>query len=291
MGPKILSHRQGGITSKYKEDNVFDQQLAHKAAENLKRLREKKPLIHNITNFVVMNSTANALLACGASPVMAHAQEEVEEMVSFAGALVLNIGTLTPYWIDSMLKAGKRANELNTPIVLDPVGSGATRLRTDSAKRLIDELSINVVRGNASEVLSLAQEGSRTKGVDSIHSVDDAADAALTLSRELNTTLAITGAVDLITDGKKIHRVSNGHELMGYVTGTGCTATVVIGAFLAVDNNPLTATTTALAYFGLAGEKAASTASAPGSFQVGLLDALYAIDEKQMVEGAKIQIS
>lgn len=269
---------------------MFDQQLAHKAAENLKRLREKKPLIHNITNYVVMNYTANALLACGASPVMAHAQEEVEEMVSLAGALVLNIGTLTPYWIDSMLKAGKRANELNTPIILDPVGSGATKLRTDSAKRLIDELSVSVVRGNASEVLSLAREGSRTKGVDSIHSVDDAAEAALTLSRELNTTLAITGAVDLVTDGKDIHRVSNGHELMGYVTGTGCTATVVIGAFLAVDQNALTATTTGLAYFGLAGEKAASKVSTPGSFQVGLLDALYSIDEKQMQEGAKIQI-
>lgn len=269
---------------------MFDQQLAQKAAENLKHLREKKPLIHNITNFVVMNFTANALLACGASPVMAHAQEEVEEMVSFAGSLVLNIGTLTPYWIDSMLKAGKKANELKVPIILDPVGSGATKLRTASAKRILDEISISVVRGNASEVLSLAHEGSRTKGVDSIHSVDDAADAARTLSRELNTTLAITGAVDLITDGQEVHRVSNGHELMGYVTGTGCAATVIIGAFLAVDNNPLKATTTALAYFGLAGEKAASKASAPGSFQVGLLDALYSIEEKQMQEGAKIQI-
>lgn len=267
-----------------------NQDLAKKAAENLKLLREKKPLVHNITNFVVMNTTANALLACGASPVMAHAQEEVEEMVSFAAALVLNIGTLTPYWIDAMLKAGKRANALNTPIVLDPVGSGATKLRTDSARRLIDELSISVVRGNASEVLSLAHQGSRTKGVDAIHSVDDAADAALTLSRELSTTLAITGAVDLITDGKEIHRVLNGHELMGYVTGTGCAATVIIGAFLAVDDNPLTAATTALAYFGLAGEKAASSSSAPGSFQVGLLDALYSLDEKQVLEGARIQI-
>jgi hydroxyethylthiazole kinase len=269
---------------------VFDQSLARIAAENLKLIREKKPLIHNITNYVVMNTTANALLACGASPVMAHAQEEVEEMVSFAGALVLNIGTLTPYWVESMLTAGKRANELKIPIVLDPVGSGATKLRTNSAKRLIEELSISVVRGNASEVLSLAHEGSRTKGVDSIHSVDDAADAALTLARELSTTLAITGSVDLVTDGTDIYRVSNGHELMGYVTGTGCTATVIIGAFLAVDNNPLTATTTALAYFGLAGEKSASEASAPGSFQVGLLDALYSIDEKKMQEGAKIQI-
>jgi len=268
---------------------MFDLKLAQKAGENLKNLRGKKPLIHNITNYVVMNYTANALLACGASPVMAHAAEEVEEMVSFAGALVLNIGTLTPYWVDSMIKAGKKANQLNIPIILDPVGSGATKLRTDSAKRLIDELSIGVVRGNASEVLSLAHEGSKTKGVDSIHSVDEAADAALILAKELNTTLAITGPVDLITDGERITRVSNGHELMGYVTGTGCTATVIIGAFLAVDSDPLSATTTALAYFGLAGEKAAIQAQAPGAFQVAMLDALYTIDKKQLMNGARIQ--
>lgn len=267
---------------------MFDQRLARKAAENLRLLRQKKPLIHNITNFVVMNYTANALLACGASPVMAHAQEEVEEMASFAGALVLNIGTLTPYWVESMLKAGKRANELKVPIILDPVGSGATKLRTDSAKRLIDELKISVVRGNASEVLSLAHAGSRTKGVDSVHSVDEAVDAALILAKELNTTLAITGAVDVITDGGRTLRVYNGHELMRFVTGTGCTATVVIGAFLAVDPDPVEAAATALACFGLAGEKAAENAQAPGTFMIALLDALYTIDEKQMEEGAKI---
>jgi hydroxyethylthiazole kinase len=288
MGVNNLSLRLDGIILKNREINMFDQNLAHKAAENLKNLRQKKPLIHNITNYVVMNYTANALLASGASPVMAHSSEEVEEMASFAGALVLNIGTLTLYWIDSMLKAGKRANELKVPIILDPVGSGATRLRTESAKRLIDELSIHVVRGNASEVLSLAHEGSRTKGVDSIHSVDDAADAALILAKELNTTLAITGKVDLITDGERIYRVSNGHELMGYVTGTGCTATVIIGAFLAVDPDPVSATTTGLAYFGLAGEKAAAQAQAPGSFMIAMLDSLYTIDEKEMEKGAKI---
>lgn len=290
MGPSDGSFRWGGIISLNKEEKLFDQELARKAGINLKTLREKKPLIHNITNFVVMNYTANALLACGASPVMAHAQEEVEEMVSFAGALVLNIGTLTPYWIESMLKAGKRANELNIPIILDPVGSGATKLRTDSAKRLLDNLSISVVRGNASEVLSLAHKGSRTKGVDSIHSVDDAADSALILAQELNTTLAITGPVDLVTDGKRIFRVFNGHELMGFVTGTGCTATVIIGAFLAVDRDAANATAAALAYFGLAGEKAALKEKTPGSFQIALLDSLYRIDRKQLEEGAKIQI-
>jgi hydroxyethylthiazole kinase len=269
---------------------MFDQQLAQRAADNLRKVREKKPLIHNITNYVVMNYTANALLACGASPVMAHAAEEVEEMVSLAGALVLNIGTLTPRWVEAMLRAGRKANALKVPIVLDPVGSGATRLRTESSKRLTRELSVQVVRGNASEVLSLAKEGARTKGVDSVHSVEEAQDAAIALAGELKTTLAITGRVDLITDGKRICRVHNGHEMMGRVTGTGCTATAMIGAFLAVDRDPVEATTTALAYFGLAGERAATHTNSPGTYQVSLLDALFSIDETELRKGARIEV-
>jgi hydroxyethylthiazole kinase len=263
--------------------------LSEKAAENLMALREKKPLIHNITNYVVMNYTANALLAMGASPVMAHAQNEVEDMVAFAGALVLNIGTLTDDWISSMIKAGKKASRLNTPIVLDPVGSGATPLRTNSARNIISQTKITVIRGNASEILSLRDENSKTKGVDSIHSVDEAAEAARNLADELHTKLAITGPVDLITDGTRVLRVSNGHPLMGYVTGTGCTATATIGAFLAVDNDPLSATATALAYFGLAGEVAAETASAPGTFMIQMLDALYTITPKELRERCQIQ--
>jgi hydroxyethylthiazole kinase len=271
---------------------MFDPDMARKAAENLRRVRERKPLVHNITNYVVMNYTANALLACGASPVMAHAAEEVEEMVSLAGALVLNIGTLSPPWIEAMRKAGKRANELHVPVILDPVGAGATRLRTDSAKRLIEELSIQVIRGNASEILSLVGEksASRTKGVDSVHTVDQVRETAMALAGELRTTLAITGAVDLITDGKRTCRVMNGHEMMSHVTGTGCTATVMIGAFLAVDPNPLEAATTGLSYFGLAGEKAATKALNPGSFQIALLDALYDMKEEELRAGAKIEV-
>jgi len=263
--------------------------LSEKAAENLMALREKKPLIHNITNYVVMNYTANALLAMGASPVMAHAQNEVEDMVAFAGALVLNIGTLTDDWISSMIKAGKKASQLGTPIVLDPVGSGATPLRTNSARNIISQTKIKVIRGNASEILSLRDENSKTKGVDSIHSVDEAAEAARNLADELHTTLAITGPVDLITDGTRVLRVSNGHPLMGYVTGTGCTATATIGAFLAVDSDPLSATATALSYFGLAGEVAAETASAPGTFMIQMLDALYTITPERLKQGCKIQ--
>jgi hydroxyethylthiazole kinase len=279
------------ITTEGRKKRMFNDDMARKAAENLKRVREKRPLVHNITNYVVMNYTANALLACGASPVMAHAVEEVEEMVSLAGALVLNIGTLSLPWIEAMLKAGKRANRLHVPVILDPVGAGATRLRTDSARRLIGEVSIQVIRGNASEILSLAGEksGARTKGVDSVHTVEQVAETAGILAKELRSTLAITGAVDLITDGERVCRVMNGHEMMSRVTGTGCTATVMIGAFLAVCPDPLEAATTGLSYFGLAGEKAAAKALSPGSFQIALLDALYGMKEEELRAGAKIE--
>lgn len=263
---------------------------AQRAARNLTALRAKKPLIHNITNFVVMNYTANALLAMGASPVMAHAPNEVEEMVGLAGALVLNIGTLTEEWIDSMLMAGRAAAARRLPIVLDPVGSGATALRTRSARRIISDVRPTVIRGNASEVLSLRNAASKTKGVEAMHSVDDAARTASALARELNAVVAITGPVDLVTDGRRMARVANGHFLMGCVTGTGCTATAAIGAFMAVDTDPMSAAATALAYFGLAGEVAARTAAAPGSFMIGMLDALYTISPEQLQEGCRIEI-
>ena len=263
--------------------------LPSKAAENLDAVRKNKPHIHNITNYVVMNYTANALLAMGASPVMAHAPNEVEQMVSFAGALVLNIGTLDDDWIDSMIMAGKKATALKTPIILDPVGSGATSLRTNSAKKIINETDIHVIRGNASEILSLKNSDSKTKGVDSIHSVEDAGDTAKILAKELETTLAITGSVDLVTDGERTVYISNGHPLMACITGTGCTATAVTGAFLAVDNDPFSAAVTALAYFGLAGEIAGEKAQAPGSFMINLLDALYLITPEKLQSGCRIE--
>ncbi len=265
----------------------MEKKLSEHAARNLAAVRDKKPLVHNITNYVVMNYTANALLATGASPVMAHAENEVEEMVSFAGSLVLNIGTLSDDWIASMIKAGKKASELGTPVILDPVGSGATSLRTASAKKIIEQVKVRVIRGNPSEILSLRHSDSKTKGVDSIHSVADAADTAKTLAEELNTTLAITGPVDLITDGGQVVRVSNGHPLMARITGTGCTATAIIAAFLAVDEDAVRATATALAFFGLAGEVAGRKASAPGSFMIELLNALYTVTPEELEAGCK----
>ncbi len=263
--------------------------LSERAALNLIKVRDKKPLIHNITNYVVMNFTANAILAMGASPVMAHAENEVEEMVSLAGALVLNIGTLTDERVSTMIIAGKKASELGIPVILDPVGAGATALRTDSAKKIIRDVNIRVIRGNASEILALSHSDTKTGGVDSVHSVSEAAETAKRLAGELNTTLAITGPVDLVTDGNRIIHVSNGDPLMGCITGTGCAATAIIGAFLAVDNDPLNASVTALAYFGLAGEKASQKAKAPGSFMIALLDSLYTITPEELEAGCKIQ--
>lgn len=262
---------------------------AVRAAENLENVRGGQPLVHNVTNFVVMNFTANVLLAVGASPVMAHAPNEVEEMVAHAKALVLNIGTLDDAWIVAMLKAGKKASELGVPIVLDPVGAGATKLRTDAARRILAETKVALVRGNASEILALGGGAAKTKGVDAADSVDAAAERAGALARELGAPVAITGPVDYVTDGRRVARVANGHPLMGRVTGTGCGATAVVAAFAGVDPDPVAAAATALAYYGLAGEYAADGAAGPGSFAVRFLDALHGLTLDEVRHGARIQ--
>lgn len=263
--------------------------MATQAGLDLARLRQLKPLVHNITNLVVMNFTANALLAAGASPVMAHAHEEVEEMVALAGALVLNIGTLTPHWVQSMEIAARKANELGIPVILDPVGAGATRLRTQSVLRLLQQVWISVVRGNASEVLSLAKSGGGTKGVDSIHGVDEAVEAAGLLARELGTVIAITGARDLVTDGHRLWRVANGDAMMGCITGMGCAATAMMGAFLAVQSDPVMAAVGGLCFLGLAGQRTALSSRGPGSFQAAFLDELMALSPEELSAGALIQ--
>src|SRR5512146_1126049 len=185
------------------------------SAELLSRVRQRKPLIHHITNFVVMNETANITLCAAASPVMAHATEEVAEKVAAAGALVLNIGTLTPEQVESMLIAGRRANELNVPIVLDPVGAGATRLRTESARRLLSELKIAIIRGNLAELATLAGFAAKITGVDSHETGTDPETVARTLAQKNHCVAAITGAVDVVSDGTRLARVPNGHLMMG----------------------------------------------------------------------------
>lgn len=263
--------------------------LSAKAAENLAALRETKPLIHNITNMVVMNETANALLCIGALPVMAHALPEVEAMVAYAGALVLNIGTLTDELVDAMVLAGRKANELGVPIVLDPVGAGATKLRTDSCKRLLDELKVAIVRGNSAEVAILAGLEGEIKGVESMGAGAENAEVAAVFAGRYGCVAAITGVVDTVADGERVYQISNGHELMGKVTGTGCMSTTMVAAFAAVEKDQAFAAAAALAAFGLAGEKAAAGAKGPGSFHVALYDELAALTPEALRAGARIR--
>lgn len=250
--------------------------------QDIQRIRAEAPLVLNITNYVVMNTTANALLALGASPVMAHAREEVEEMVALARALVINIGTLSAPWIEAMHMAGRVANRSNIPIVLDPVGSGATGFRTATARTLIEALRPSVIRGNASEIRSLIRSVSGTKGVDSQASPDEVLDDAQALALAADCVVSVSGAVDLIVASDRILRVTNGHPMMTRVTGMGCTASAVTGAFLAVNPSPVQAAVHAMALMGMAGEMAGERSSGPGSFQMNFLDALYNISQSDI---------
>ncbi len=268
-----------------------DIQYSQLASENLRTLRATAPLVHNITNYVVMNFSANVLLALGASPIMAHAKEEMEEMASIAGAVVLNIGTLSTPWIESMVLAGKTASALGKPVVLDPVGAGASKMRTQAALRIIDEAGVSVIRGNASEILALRQAGAKTKGVDSMHGVDEAAEVARDLAVSNQCVVAVTGEVDMVTDGKKTLHIANGHSMMRLVTGMGCSASSVMGAFLAVEKDRLAASAAALACFGLAGERAAEKAQAPGTFGVAFIDSLYELAPDTLAVKAAIRIA
>jgi len=262
--------------------------LKERIAELRERVRQQRPLLHHITNFVVMNDTANVTLHIGGLPVMAHAREEVAEMVSAAGALVLNPGTLTPEWVESMLVAGHRANELGIPIILDPVGAGATTLRTESNRRLLEELRIAVVRGNSGEIGALTGMGGVVKGVETVVEVEDPVGVAKTLARRHEITVAITGPRDIITDGSRVFGVDNGHPMLKTITGTGCAATTMIAAFAAVEHDFALATTAGLACFGLAAELAAVDARGPASFKVALFDAIYNLSREQILAGAKV---
>jgi hydroxyethylthiazole kinase len=247
--------------------------------DSLRRLRETRPLVHQITNYVVMNETANATLALGALPVMAHAREEVEEMVRLAGALVLNIGTLSPSWVDAMLLAGRAANEAGVPVVLDPVGAGATTYRTETAKRILDEVDVAVLRGNAGEVATLVGVDAEVRGVESIDTGADPAELAREAGRRLGLVASVTGPTDHVSDGETTIAIRNGHALLASITGTGCMSTAMTGCFLAVNrDDPLNAAAEALVAFGVAGEDAAREANGPGSFHVALYDALAALD-------------
>lgn len=247
----------------------------------LSAIRQRQPLVHNITNLVVMNTTANALLALGASPAMIHSSDEVEDFVAISQALVVNIGTLYSEQIAACKLAAIKAKAVGVPWVLDPVGAGATPYRRAAASALV-RLGPNVIRGNGSEIITLAEGTGQGKGVDSAHGSEVALGAARRLAVASGAVVAITGAIDYVTDGQRTVAIENGHPLMARVTGLGCSATAVIGAFLAVESEGFAAAVAGLAMFGVAGEIAAERAAGPGSLQMVLLDVLYALDEKTL---------
>ena len=254
----------------------------------LQKLREQAPVIHNITNFVVMNTTANALLAVGASPVMAHAAEEVADMVGIASALVINIGTLSKHWVDAMFVAVQSAAKRGIPIVLDPVGAGATPYRTRTVLALMEAARFTVVRGNASEILAIHGAHGGTKGVDSTAAAQDAVQAARAIHERFGATVCISGKTDFVVGSQGVLSIHNGHPMMTRVTGLGCTASALCGAFLAVTPDPSQATAQAMAVMGIAGELAAERSEGPGSLQVNFLDALYKLSEADILRRLRL---
>lgn len=257
---------------------------------DVEKIREQAPLIHNITNYVVMNPTANALLALGASPVMAHAREEMEEMTSIAGALVLNIGTLSAPWIAAMRIAAATAASRKIPVVLDPVGAGATRMRTDTALELLDIAPVAVIRGNASEIMALHIAEVGAKGVDSQHSSEAALDAARALALKYRCTVSVSGETDFIVQGHKIAKVLNGNALMTRVTGMGCSASAITGAFCAVNGDHFEAASHAMCVMGVAGEIAMEKSSGPGSLQMNFVDTLYNLSQADLSERLRVEL-
>ncbi|WP_042355911.1 hydroxyethylthiazole kinase [Bacillus rubiinfantis] len=249
----------------------------------VQKVRETNPLVHNITNVVVTNFTANGLLAVGASPVMAYASEEVAEMAKLASALVLNIGTLDSYLVEAMILAGRSANHHGVPVMFDPVGAGATRFRSESAQTILKEVKVSVIRGNAAEIANLVGENWLIKGVDAGRSRGNTVNLAIKAAKQFQTVVVVTGKEDIITDGKTVFKVKNGHPLLTKVTGAGCLLTSVVGAFVGVERDTVKAAVSAVSFYGIAAEKAAEQAvGGPGSFQIAFLDQLSSATPKDI---------
>ena len=255
---------------------------------NITSVKIQSPLVHSITNFVVMNNTANALLAVGASPIMAHAKAEVKDMVAIANAVVINIGTLDEYWSESMLITAEDAYKTKKTWVLDPVGAGATAYRDKVLAKLL-EFKPTVIRGNASEIIALAKANKTvTKGVDSTAESNEAINAAKYLVENCQSVVCISGATDIIIDEKETYFVENGHALMTKVTGLGCSASAIVAAFAGTANNKTESTVAAMALLGIAGELSVKISVGPGSLQMNILDKLYNLSEQEFLENVKV---
>jgi len=258
----------------------------------LESVKVKKPLVHHITNYVTVNDCANMVLALGGSPVMADDLAEVEEMVSFASALVINIGTLNERTIQSMITAGKKANQLGVPVILDPVGVGATTLRTETTTKLLKEVRFAVVRGNMSEIKLISGLNVQIKGVDSVADEENGVEIAKSLSAKLGAVVAITGAVDIVAEQEKVCKISNGDKLLADVTGTGCMSTSLIGTYAGVTNDYFQAAIAGITTMGLSGElakKRLTEEQAIGTFRVNLFDEVSKISVSTLLDGGKVE--
>lgn len=262
--------------------------MENKLWNHAQSVKNQSPLVHNMTNFVVMNNTANALLAVGASPIMAHAKSEIKEMVTISNAVVINIGTLDEYWSESMLIAAKEAHRTKKTWILDPVGAGATSFRDEVLAKLL-QFNPTVIRGNASEIIALAKTNKTvTKGVDSTAESNEAINAAKYLVENYQSVVCISGATDIIIDEKETYFVENGHPLMTKVTGLGCSASAIVGAFAGISDNKTESTIAAMSLLGIAGELSEKISAGPGSLQMNILDKLYNISEQEFFENVKV---
>ena len=258
------------------------------SSEPMEKVRREKPLIHHITNFVTINDCANIVKAFGASPVMAHAREEVVDMAGISSALVLNIGTLTSEIVEAMLLAGKSANGKHIPVVLDVCGAGATKFRDDKCFEILDVVRVSIIKGNSSEIARIAGENVQTKGVDAVIVEKNLQDVARELAKKRDCTVVITGREDIVADRKSLVQVLNGHPMMADIVGTGCMATSVIGTFAAVEKDLVAASVAGLVCYEVAAEIAAKNASGPGSFKEKLIDAVYNLDSSTIKRMQKI---
>ncbi|GAA0176673.1 hydroxyethylthiazole kinase [Clostridium sediminicola] len=267
----------------------------------LENLKLNPPLVHNITNYVTVNDCANIVLAAGGSPIMAEGVDEVEDIVSISNALNINIGTLNAAMIESMVRAGKRANELGLPVVLDPVGVGASKLRNTAVKTLVGEINFSVIKGNMSEIKALNSNSKNTGGVDvqeddviGDNNIDESIEFIKKVSRKFNCVIVATGAIDIVTDGEKVALIRNGHEMMSRITGTGCMTSSVIATYCGPNRDDIFgATVMAITTMGLSGEKAYEKVTArkegTGSFRTYLIDGVSLMELETLKEGAKIE--
>ncbi|MCL2891007.1 MAG: hydroxyethylthiazole kinase [Methanomassiliicoccaceae archaeon] len=264
--------------------------MKDETAELMIIVRAKRPLVHHITNDVTVNDCANITLCAGGTPAMGCTAGDTKELAKIASAVVLNIGTPDEENVNASVAAGKAANEAGVPVILDPVGVGATKYRMDAARKILDNVKISIIKGNPGEIGALAGVGIRMKGVDSEGLDGDPVKTCVSLAKDTGAVVAMTGAVDIVTDGNKVVTINNGHAMMNSISGTGCMAASVIGCYASCTKDMLTASVAALAVFSIAGNKAAKRSKGPGTFIMNLKDEMASLTPNEVIPLANIRI-